>query len=147
MLLVGVGAGGGEHILQKLLPAAASAHHVRPQLLYGLGGVLAVTAAHADDRLRVFPAAAAEHGPVFLVRHGGDGAGIDDIAVAGVLKGGDVVPLLGQQALHGLSLILVGFAAQGIKSKFHMCKTANFGMKRLGKSSEPHSCVFFYPPI
>jgi hypothetical protein len=63
--------------------------------------------------------AAADDGAVFLVRHGGDGAGIDDVSVADLVKAANLVPLGQQELLHGLGLVLIHLAAKGVKGKFH----------------------------
>ena len=111
---------GGEHQLHKFPPAAASADDIHPKSTHRLRGVLGVATAHADDGVGIFPAAPADDRPVFLVRHGGDGAGVDDIAVAGSVKLPDLMPKLGQQLLHSLGLVLICLAAKGIKRKLHM---------------------------
>ena len=82
---------GGHHHVHKVLPLAGTAHHIHAQSLYSSAVVLAVAAADTDDRIGVVPAAAADDCPVFLVCHGGDGAGVDDIAVAGLVKVADFV--------------------------------------------------------
>jgi hypothetical protein len=64
-------------------------------------------------------AAAAENGTVFLVCHSGDGAGVDDIAVAIFCKGADRMPPLCKQLFHSLGLVLIDLAAQGVKAKAH----------------------------
>jgi len=81
-------------MLQKFLPPAGAAQNVHTQLLYRLRGVLGVAAADADDGLRIFPAAAADNGPVFLIRNGGDGAGIDDVGIALLVKMSDFMALV-----------------------------------------------------
>ena len=67
----------------------------------------------------MIPAAAANDSAVFLVRNGGDRAGVDDITIAVFVKLSDFVALLHQQTLHSLGLILIGFATERIESKFH----------------------------
>ena len=111
--------GGFQHFFDEFLPFRAAADDVHPQPARILRGVLGVAAADPDHRVGIVPPAAADDGPVFLVRHGGDGAGVDDVAVTQALKGADFVAPLRQEALHGLGFKLVGFAAQGIKAKFH----------------------------
>ena len=88
-------------------------------LAHILGGMLAVTAADTDEGLRMELPAAADDGTVLLVGHGGDGAGVDDVGVALFVEGTDLMAPLVEQLLHGLGLILVGFATKGVKSKFH----------------------------
>ncbi|MBQ4543564.1 MAG: hypothetical protein IJA19_05280, partial [Clostridia bacterium] len=44
----------------------------------------------------------ADHCPVFLVRHGGDRAGIHDIGIAAFLKMADLMALFCQKPFHGL---------------------------------------------
>ena len=81
-------------MLQKFLPPAGAAQNVYPQLLYRLWGVLGVAAADTDDGLRIFPAAAADDGPVFLIRNGGDRAGVDDVGIALLVKMSDFMALV-----------------------------------------------------
>jgi hypothetical protein len=81
--------------------------------------VLAVTAADADDRFWMLPADPADHGAVFPIRYGGDGAGVDDIAVTGVLKMADFMAPVPQKLFHGLGFILVYLATKGVKCKYH----------------------------
>ena len=85
----------------------------------------------------MLPAAPADDGAVLFVRHRRHGAGVDNIAVAVIFKGTDFVPLLAQQPLHGLGFILIGFAAEGIKSYLHLLKPpikkSNYEQNRLLK--------------
>ena len=64
-------------------------------------------------------------GPVFLVRHSSDGAGVDDIAIAGFLKAADLVAKIREEPLHGLGLILICLTSEGIKGNFHLVKSTN----------------------
>ena len=111
---------GRQHQLHKFPPPAAAADDVHSQRTHRLRGVLGVAAAYADDGVGIIPAAPADDRPVFLVCHGGDGAGVDNIAVAGLVKLPDLVPKLRQQLLHGLRLVLIRLAAKGIECKSHM---------------------------
>ena len=117
------GAQGLEHLLQKGLASAAAGQNVRPQRTHRRRIDLAVAAAHPHDGLRVLPPAAPDHGPVLLVRHLGHGAGIDDVGVAGLGKIAGLMAHLPQQLLHGLGLVLVDLAAQGVKGKLHVITT------------------------
>ena len=81
--------------------------------------MLGIAAADRHNGLGMVPAAPADDGPVLLIRHGGDGTGVDDIAVAGFLKLTDAVAHIQQQSLHGLCLILICLTAEGIEGKFH----------------------------
>ena len=122
LLPVGVGPGGIQEHLHKFLTVSAAADDIDAQRPNGLRVVLGIAAAHRDHRIRVVPPAPADYRPVLLVRHGGDGAGVDHIAIARILKGADFVALFQQQALHGLGLILICLAAQCVKSKLHLSK-------------------------
>ena len=117
---------GREHILHKFLPLTAAAQHICSQRAHRLGIMLGIAAADTDDGLRMLPPAAADHRPVFLIRHRGDGAGIDDIPVALLLKAAHRMSHLRKKLLHCLGLILVCLAAEGIKSKFHVIFTKIF---------------------
>ena len=110
---------GSEHILDKFLPLAAAAQNIHTQFPDGFGGMLGIAAADADDGLGMLPAAPPDHGPVLLVRHGGDGAGVDDIAVARLVKMTDFMAHFRQNMLHGLGFVLICLAAKGIKCQFH----------------------------
>ena len=105
--------------MAELLPSAGAGDDVHLQFFHIAGGVLAVAAADADEGIGVELPAAADHGTVLLVRHGGDGAGVDDVAVADLVKAADLVALREQELLHGLGLVLVHLAAKGVKGKFH----------------------------
>ena len=87
--------------------------------------MLDIAAAHGDHRRRMLPAATANHRPVLFVCHRRDGAGVDDIAVTGLIEAADLMTLVPEQLLHGLGLILVGLAAKGIKCKLHVKSTKN----------------------
>ena len=118
-------AGGGlQQIQDKLLPVAAAPQHIHSQLPHRLGRVLGIAAADAKHRVRVLPAAPADHGPVLLIRNGRYRAGVDDISVAAFLKAPDLMARLNQKPLHGLCLILICLTAKRIKCKFHMVKIA-----------------------
>jgi hypothetical protein len=81
--------------------------------------VLAVAAADTDDRVRVIFSTPADQGAIFPVRFAGDGAGVDDVAVAVFIKPADLMTPVPEQLLHGLGLILVYLTAEGMKSKSH----------------------------
>jgi hypothetical protein len=65
------------------------------------------------------PATPADHGPVLLIRHGSDGAGIDNIAVASLAEVTNAVAPCGQQLLHSLGFVLIYLASKGEKAKNH----------------------------
>ena len=111
MFLVAAVFQSGQDHGDEFLPLGAAADDVHAQGLDGFGVVLGVAAADADNSLGMLPAAAADDGAVFLVRHSGDGAGIDNVGVAGFLKRADLMAPLMQELFHGLGLILIGFAA------------------------------------
>ena len=81
--------------------------------------VLCVAAAHGDHRIGMFPAATADQVAVFLVRHGGDGAGVDNIPIAGRFKSGNGMPPGNEKLLHCLGFVLVHLATKGVKSECH----------------------------
>ena len=97
----------------------AAADEIHAQCPDSLRVMLAVAAADGDDGIRVFPAASADNSAVFLVCHRGDGAGVDDIAVARLVPGTDGMTGGGEQLLHGLGFILVDLATEGKKSNIH----------------------------
>ena len=119
------GAGGLVHHAQEVLPPGGACHDIHTQTGYLLRLELGVAAADAEDRRRIQLPAAADDVAVFLVRHGGDGAGVDDIAVAGLFKAADSMPGGGEPLLHGLGLVLVDLAAQSIKGVFHGVRSLN----------------------
>ena len=100
-----------EHLLHKSLPSAAAADDVYPKLTHILRRVLAVAAADADHRFGVVPAAPADYRPVFLVRHCGYGAGIDDITVTDLVKRHNFMAFFCQKSLHCLGFVLICFAS------------------------------------
>ena len=126
LLLMTLFSGGIQEHFHKGLPLAAAADDIDAQSPDGLRVVLGIAAAHGDHRLGIVPAAPADHRPILLVRHGGDRAGIDDVAVTGFLKAADFVTLFQEKVLHGLGLILICLAAEGIKRKFHLSKPPIF---------------------
>lgn len=119
------GAGGLVHHAQEVLPPGGACHDVHPEPGDLLRLELGIAAADAEDRRRIQLPAAADDVAVFLVRHGGDGAGIDNIAVAGLFKAADGMPGGGEPLLHGLGLVLVDLAAQRIKGVFHGVRSLN----------------------
>ena len=108
-----------EDFFNKAFPIGAAANHIYPQFFQCFGSVLGVAAAHSHDCFGVFPPAAADHGPVLLICHSSDRAGIDDIAVAGLCKGTRNMATGEQKLLHCLGLVLINLAAKGIKSDLH----------------------------
>ena len=103
------------------LAAVGADEHVDVQLADLVRAALGVAAAHADGGGRIQLAHAPDGVAGFLVGNGCDGAGIDDIAVAGFVKFAErmAVPALHQQLLHRLCLVLVDLAAQRVTCKFH----------------------------
>ena len=72
--------------------------------------MLGVTAAYSHNGLGMLSAAAADHGPVLFVGHSRYGAGIDNIAVAGVGKSADTMAAGDEKLLHSLRFVLIYFA-------------------------------------
>ena len=62
---------------------------------------------------------AANHVPTFFVADGGDGTGVDDIHIGLCIKLCEGVAAAGQNGLHGLGLVLVDLAAQGVNGIAH----------------------------
>ena len=77
----------------------------------GRGIPLGVATADGNNGLWVCLSATANDGSVFLVGNGGNGAGIDNIDIAPFRKGRDSMPLLPEELLHSLGLVLIDFAA------------------------------------
>ena len=121
---------GVEQKLQKRLPSAAAGQNVRPQRTGRRGIHLAVAAADADHRIGIPPPAAADDGAVLPVSLAGDGTGIDDVAVAGLVKGPDFHAHLLQNLLHCLGFILIDLASQGIKGNLHVITTKKNEMRK-----------------
>ena len=76
--------------------------------------MLGIAAADADDRTRVALFAPADHRPVLLIRHSGNGAGVDNIGVGLPLEGDQGVATPGHHLFQGLGLVLVDLAAEGM---------------------------------
>ena len=103
--------------------------------------MLGVAAADTDDGIGMTFAAPADHRPVFLIRHGGDGTGIDDVAVARSFPGAYFVAHFGQNTLHCLGFVLIDLASKGVKSKLH----SEFHQKQrlwFVRIVKPVNCIF-----
>ena len=100
--------------VQKPHPVPGAGDQVHVQLLHILGLCLGVAAAHRHHRVRGQLPGPADHLPGFLVADGGDGAGVDDVGVRRALEGDQVVAPAEELPLHGLALVLVHLAPQGI---------------------------------
>ena len=70
--------------MHEIFPIAAATNDIGIQCRCCIGVMLAVAAADADHCMGIVFPAAADHCAVLPVRYGGDGAGIDNIAVAGL---------------------------------------------------------------
>jgi hypothetical protein len=116
---------GFQQHFNELLPVGAAADHIHTQPADSVCVMLAVAAADGDDRVGVAFPAAADDGPVLFVRHSGNGAGIDDVAVAILFEMANFVTLLDQEPLHSLGFILICLTAEGIKSYFHIVISTN----------------------
>ncbi|SCJ66884.1 Uncharacterised protein [uncultured Blautia sp.] len=80
---------------------------------------LGIAAAHCHHGAGVLPLDAVDHLPGLLVADCRDGAGVHDIGIRLIGKLRERVPPCQQLLLHGLGLILVHLAAQGIDGNFH----------------------------
>ena len=116
--------------VQKLHAPGGAGHQVHPQGGHRLRLGLGVAAAHRHHRLGVHLFGSADDVAALLVTDGGDGTGVDDVGVGQVLKGDQGVTAAEQLALHGLGLILVDLAAQGVDGNVHrgLLKAAFFLM-------------------
>ena len=117
--------GSQEHHVQKCLTPGTAGDDVYVQLPHCLGLYLGVAAAYAHNGLGVLPTAAADDAPVFLICNGGDGAGINNVAVTGLIKGAQAMAQGQELLFHGLGFVLVHFAAQCVKCEFHVNITKN----------------------
>ena len=80
-------------------------------------------AAHDDIGGGIEPARAAHGLQAFLIARAGDGAGIDDIHIAGLVEIAGLVAGLLKQLQHGLAIVLVHLTAQGMEGNgFHWKK-------------------------
>ena len=113
-----VGSGLLEQV-EELHPLAGAADEVDAETLGLVGVGLDIAAAGGDDRAGIAPLGAADHLAGLLVADGGDGAGVDDIGVGRVLKRDERMAAARQLLLHGLRLILVDLAAEGIDGNSH----------------------------
>ena len=80
---------------------------------------LRIAAADADGSVRIELLRAADGVAGFLVGDGGDGAGVDDIAVARLVEFTERMTMGQQHLLHCLRFVLVDLAPKGIKREFH----------------------------
>ena len=100
-------------------PVAGAGDQVHPQLPHVVHMGLGIAAAHRHHCARVLPLDAVDHLPGLLVADRRDGAGVHDVCVRLLRKLRERVPPGQQLLLHGLGLILVHLAAQGIDGNFH----------------------------
>ena len=80
---------------------------------------LRIAAADADGSVRIELLRAADGVAGFLVGDGGDGAGVDNIAVARLVEFTERMTMGQQHLLHCLRFVLVDLAPKGIKREFH----------------------------
>jgi hypothetical protein len=111
---------GVEHHFHKRFPTAASAQHIHTQRPDSVGIMLGVATAYADDGIGIFLAASADYCPIFLIGHCGDGTGVDNVAIAFLIKSCDFVAFCHKKLFHCLGFVLVCLASKGIKSKLHL---------------------------
>ena len=104
---------------QKLHPVAGAADEVDAQLLSLRGVGLHIAAAGSHHGLGIAALGPADHLPGFFIADGGDGAGIDDVGIRRGLKVHQRVATPLKLLLHGLRLILVDLAAEGVNSNSH----------------------------
>ena len=91
--------------------------HVQFPHIVGVG--LGVAAADGHHRAGVLPAGPVEHLPGLLVADRRDGAGVHHIGVRRVGKVHDLVAPGPERLLHGLGLVLIHFAPEGVNGNFH----------------------------
>ena len=104
---------------QKLHPVAGAADEVDAQLLSLRGVGLHIAAAGSHHGLRIAALGPADHLPGFFIADGGDGASVDDVGVRRGLKVHQRVATPLKLLLHGLRLVLVDLAAEGVNSNSH----------------------------
>ena len=107
------------HLIQKGHPVAGARHQIHLQPGHFLRLRLGVAAADGDEGVRVGALGAADHVPTLFVADGGDGTGVDDIYIGLCIKLREGVAAAGQNGLHGLGLVLVDLAAQGVNGIAH----------------------------
>ena len=104
---------------EEARPVAGAGDQVHPQLPHVVHMGLGVAAAHRHHGAGVLPLDAVDHLPGLLVADRRDGAGVHNVGVRLLPKGHDFVPPAPQFLLHGLGLVLVHLAAQGVDGNFH----------------------------
>ena len=112
--------GGG--LLQQgdeALPVAGAGDQVHPQLPDVLGVGLGIAAAHRHHRRRMLLLHPVDHLAGLLVADGGDGAGVHHVGVGLPGKIHHLMALGPEGLLHGLGLVLIHLAAQGVNGDFH----------------------------
>ena len=103
-----------EKLPQKLHALTGAAHKVDAQRRHLVGMGLGIAAAGRHDGVGVHFFSPTDHLAGFFVTDGGDGAGVDDIGIRRLLKRHQLVSLRRKLLLHGLGLVLVDLAAEGI---------------------------------
>ena len=111
--------GGLFHMVEKPDPLAGAAHHIGAQRPDLVGGQLRIAAADPHHGVGILLPRPPDGVAGLLIARGCDGAGVDDIAVAGGIKVCQCVAPGQQHLLHGLRLVLVDFTSQRKESKFH----------------------------
>ena len=96
-----------------------TADEVDAQLLSLRGVGLHIAAAGSHHGLGIAALGPADHLPGFFIADGGDGAGVDDVGVRRGLKVHQRVATPLKLLLHGLRLVLVDLAAEGVNSNSH----------------------------
>ena len=126
--------------VQKRHAVTGTGQQVHVQCRHHLRVGLHITAAGGHHRVGVQLMTPADHLPGFLVTDGGDGAGVDDIAVGLCLGGHQRMTAAQQLLLHGLCLVLVHLAAQGIDGNTHLALSPILSYNKVSRVK-----VFFTP--
>ncbi len=105
--------------VQKSPPVSAAADEVCLQLPGSLRGDLGIAAAERHQRPgRPLPGLP-DRLPGFLIAGGRHGAAVDEIDIGLGLKGHQAVSPGPEELLHGLALVLIHFAPQGVDGNAH----------------------------
>ena len=122
---------GINHMPDESLPSICADQHIHVKLSDLVRAALRIAAAHTDHGLRVQLAHAPDGVAGFFIGHGRDGAGVDDVAVADLVKAAERMAALHEQLLHGLRFVLIDLTAERIACKFHKTtKIRDYAQKR-----------------
>ena len=107
------------HLQNEGFAVGRSDHHVDTEGADLLRSGLRVAAADTDGCIGIQLLRAADSIACFFVRDSSDSAGIDDVAVAGLVEFAKRMAMGQQHLLHCLRFVLIDLASKGVKGKFH----------------------------